>query len=283
VKNSKIIKSLILVIFCIFFLCGCATIEHFRYYDEEYGTVTDIVSIVLDTAKIPASKLDELDIEIKADIQQYKEIASNVAGVVEVIIHETNKYAYAVETKFASVYAINSLYGSDIGPFSVFLANKQTVWAEEYTPYFYKYQPDESNSILWSIKYQGINGETFYDKYYEIVTGEEATTSSFSTEYLNVYQTFMTNLKDIHSNADVVESDGTNTKYTWDLTDKPLDYQVEIYGLRARTSAWYITAIIAASILAIILIIIAFMVQSKKEKQLTENISLEIEDKEEKK
>lgn len=280
-KKLKALKSLILVLFCMFFLCGCATIEHFRYYDEEFGTVTDIVSIVLDSSKIPASKLDELDAQIKADIEEYKQIATDVAGVTEVIVHETNKYSYAVETKFSSVYAINNLYGADIGPFSSYLANKQKVWAEEYTPFFYKYQPDESNSLLWAIKYQGINNETFYDKYYKIVTGEEATSSSYSTEYLNIYQTFMTNIKDIHSNADLVESDGTNTKYTWNLSNKPLDYQVEIYGLRARTSAWYIAAIILASVLAIILIIVATVLEGRKEK-LSKISKKEVEEKEKK-
>ena len=266
-KKLKVLKSLILVIFCMFFLCGCATIEHFRYYDKEFGSVTDIISIVLDTNKIPASKLEVLDAEIKADMQEYKEIAEQVDGVCEVILHENGSYAYGVETKFTSVYAMEKLFGSDIGPFSTFLANKQKIWAEEYTPFFYKYQPDESNSILWAIKYQnGLDGETFYNKYYEIVTGEQATAEAYSTEYLDIYQTFMTNVKDIHTNADKVESDGTNIKFTWNLSDKPLDYQVEIYGLRARTSMWYLVAIIFVSVLAIILIVVAVVLDIRKEK-----------------
>lgn len=279
-KKSRVFKNLILIVFCMFFLCGCATIEHFRFYDEESGTVTDIVSIVLDTNKISASTLDKLDNEIKADMEEYRKEASKVAGVVEVLIPETNKYAYAVETKFASIAAIDNLYGSDIGPFSQFLANKHRIWAEEYTPFFYKYQPDESNSILWSIKYQGMNNQTFYDKYYEIVTGETATASSFSTEYLTVSQTFMTNLKDLHSNADIVESDAKYTKFTWNLSDKPIDYQVELYGLRARTSAWYVVGIISASVLAVILIVIAVVRDVRKDKKVKVKESTEIKEEE---
>ena len=272
-KNKIVIKLITLILICFTFF-GCANISFTRIYDSETEKISDVLTIALDKNEIPSSILSDLDTQIRSDMADYILAVRSVAGVCGVGMESPREYTYVLTTEFLSYEGVKNVYGNDdIGPFGTFIVNKNKIWAEENGAFLYKYQPCEDESILWAIKYfsQSSSG-SFYNKYYKLATGNESTEENFTLEGLNITESFLTNLQNVYSNADKeITKDGI-TQYIWNLTDKDLDYSLEIYRLRARSSGWYYVALGVGVATAVTLLVIALTMKKNPKDETEEKI-----------
>lgn len=269
-KNKLGVLSLLL--FLLFALCGCSDINFSREYNSETGEIIDTLTLSLNSDKLSKETLNALDASIKEDFNNYILRIGLIEGVN---IHtEIIDYNYKLRTSFKNIQLLLTIYNNnDIGPFAFFITHEKQAWASSYTPFLYKYKPDINKSILASLNYRlSINdSKTYYHRYYEMLTGEEPTENLMLDE-INITQSFTTDIDRLYSNANsVVIKDGKIT-HTWNLNDKDANFELQIYKLMARSSSWYIMALVLTLILLIALIII---IKIKGNKPITLNEFLE--------
>lgn len=262
--KNKSLSLFTFLILCLIFLMSCADVNYTRTYDSKSGEIADTINIKLDTNKLPAHTLADLDTAIVDDFSNYIIAVKNVESVrVKTHIDKEN-YHYTLTTTFKDVQTLLQVYkNKDIGPFAFYIANSKSFpWASEYSPFLYKYQPVYNKSILEVIKYRTppAQSKTIFDRYSEVV-GEESTQMM---DELKISQSFVTDIDRLYTNAHTVQKDHSTTTYTWQLNNQPVNFELHMYHLLAKPTAWYVVAIISTCVLVVGMII--FMIfKSKKE------------------
>ncbi len=254
---KKKISILILLLLLFFVACGCADINFSREYNSETGEIIDTLNISLNSDVLLEDELQKLDASIKKDFDDYILRIGLIEGVKLETKFDGNNYT--LSTSFKNIQLLLTVYNNkDIGPFAFYITHEKQAWISSHTPFLYKYKPDTDKSILSSFNYRlSINdSQTYYQKYYELLTGEVVTDENIKIDELNITQSFTTDIDNLYSNANTVEIKDGKIIHTWNLNDKNADFELKIYKLIARTSGWYIVAVALTLILLLALIII---------------------------
>lgn len=117
-----------------------------------------------------------------------------------------------------------------------------------------KYADDDSTFISTNYADYNFNFTNLYNDY------RNFTNNSYDINDLDIVQIFAYPDERLYSNCDedeVFESqnlDGLNMMY-WNLSDKDDDYQMEIYKVAPKSTAWYVVALVISAVVVAILII----------------------------
>lgn len=268
---KKKLSIILLLISSFFILCGCADINFSREFDDKTGEIIDEFSISVNKDLLSSEKLNQLDTQIKEDFNNYILKIALIDGVT--INSKTENYNYTLTTSFKNVDLMLAIYNNyDIGPFSFYIKNQKQTWISPYSPFLYLYKPDTDKSLISAIKYRLAfdDTKTFYQNYYQMLMGEEIDINDLQLDNLNITQSFTTNYDRIYSNASAVEVKDGKITHTWDLTNKDESFNLIIYKLIARTSGWYIVALV----LTILLIVVLTIIIKIKKKPVNKSVNL---------
>lgn len=272
-KNK--IFSLILIICSVFVFFGCANIEYQRITDDT-GQILDKFIVELDEqairTKMSATKLEDLKINIKNDLDEYvrqinnllpylqakypdKDFANGiVAKTIPWLSYEDKVCRISIEILYKDSSYLQLLNGSD---------NEEP-------------EDDNPNEIvkdLFIAKYMMYSNNAFMNmedsQYYKNYSYKYP---EFDVSDVNLTQVYGTTDSRLKSNADYKTSiDGINY-HLWEVDTENNGYntmKMSYYYTTAVGTGWYIVALSLSFALAIILIVVYIIkrIQDRKYKQ----------------
>jgi len=268
---------LMLIISCVTFV-GCANIEFIRAVDAT-NTIVDKLVIELDRSKIEKSGADYDTVvnTITGDMQffrnkvenwkeqfiDYPEIYTKIKEKGYIFVTHTplvnNKLTLSIEFNgwdmFGLFYGYSEIENfeyqkvmEDVGPFIKGILNEEYT-QENYGLFLIKYSIIKSCGIENLAEDFTFGTEEYYEKYRDL------TNSRYSTNDITFSQIFAFPDDRLYSNADDKEVQGGLTMLRWDFSDKDENYEMIIYKLAPKTVAWYILALVLATIFVVIITI----------------------------
>ncbi len=293
-RSKKIITTLVLMLVALVSLCGCAKIEYIRTVDGR-GVIIDKLVVTLDESKINKSQktLDEVSSKISQDFndfivmvgdwkesfnnnETYSELYERLKTGIKVTRENTSAKELTLSIEFSNWQMFGLFYGfvtvggeevdgamTDVGPFlSNLLLGKYGT--SDMGIFLYKYSRVTDEGFIKNL--QSLDGEqsltfnntfdfqTLYNDY------RSYTNNSYDIDDLEIVQIFAYPDERLYSNCDekvVYESqnlNGLNMMY-WNLSDKDDDFQMELYKVAPKTTAWYVVALVISAIVVSILIL----------------------------
>ncbi len=242
---------ILIIIFCAFTLCGCATVSY-TTVESEYGGVTQVVDVDLDQQQLYAAGVTP---------NQFADMKAYVASIMK---SKQDELIANYETKITKDASLNDAQkellssgvetkieaGQTIVRFSINFSSISCYY------YFYDIDPTQSSSDEITVK----NDSLFFK------THTQTTKTIFSnTELVNSYQaaadnylkslglsnpqkitkpqfsySYQTSNRRLKSDADLKQNaaDGS-VVHTWMMTQDETQKQIHFYTLAPRRAVWY--------------------------------------------
>lgn len=271
-------------------LMGCATIESIRVVNPDYS-IMDRLVITLDKKKL-GNKYEDVKNSIKSDIdkfkwhitdwiEQFKDDNFDVYKVLESGIKCTPMESakdneFGVTLEFAGIEYFRIFYGlecvteelqdimstdqyykamTDVGPF-ISKISSDNYSSENMGLFLYKYYMFSDKGLMNGINDFALDDSQTYLEKYSIMSG-------FNMDDVEISQVFTYPDDRIKSNADEVEVVDGMTFMAWNLSDKDDGFEMEMYYVGARTTAWYVVGLI----ISVIAVVVIFFVVRYKHKE----------------
>lgn len=257
-------------------LTGCASIETFRIVNPDYSIIDELV-ITLDRSKLDkVGKYETVRNSIMNDMYEFKGYVDDWIDELEEgypVIHQLFKQGIKCEIQdtgkdnmfkfvmtFSGLEYFRFFYGlecvteelqdimdseeyykafEDIGPF-VSKMSAGEYGRENMGLFLYKYYKFSNTGIFSGLDTFGsditTDGKSYVEKYSNM--------TNYSLDDVNMTQAFTYPDENIKSNADDTETVGGMTFMSWDISDKDDGFQMEVYYIGARTTAWYVLALV---------------------------------------
>lgn len=269
---------------------GCATIESIRVVNPDYS-IMDRLVITLDKKKL-GNKYEDVKNSIKSDIdtfkwhitdwiEQFKDDNFDVYKVLESGIKCTPMESakdneFGVTLEFAGIEYFRIFYGlecvteelqdimstdqyykamTDVGPF-ISKISSDNYSSENMGLFLYKYYMFSDKGLMNGINDFALDDSQTYLEKYSIMSG-------FNMGDVEISQVFTYPDDRIKSNADEVEVVDGMTFMAWNLSDKDDGFEMEMYYVGARTTAWYVVGLI----ISVIAVVVIFFVVRYKHKE----------------
>lgn len=293
-KAKKIVTTLVLMIVALVSLCGCAKIEYIRTVDGYGVIIDKlVVSLDENKIENTGKTADEICSKIQDDFKKFEtmvgewkksfsqnEAYTEIAKKLETGIKVNRSNAggnkeLTLSIEFSNWQMFGLFYGfvtiggqevegamTDVGPFlSNLLLGKYGT--SDMGIFLYKYSRVTDAGFINNL--QNLDSEqslTFNDAFdFQTLSKDylNFTNNSYDINDLDIVQIFAYPDERLYSNCDedeVFESqnlDGLNMMY-WNLSDKDGDYQMEIYKVAPKPTAWYVVALVVSALVVSILI-----------------------------
>ena len=264
--KRKSILSLIMLLFCIIMLCGCANVDYSRFIDKD-GKTTDRIVVEIDDAALKYCNISKQDLlrNIKEDLDNYYcqpvedfQRMYRLSGR-----YTTEQIAMVLEEIHTNVEIIGNKVVCDV-VFDTGRAFRAYYPPTDYVPdvefregtFVNKYVQSSTNvyaalktDTLKSIinKYRGFFG------------------NKYNLEDVKFTQEYASPDTQIHSNADSVQTVQGIKMHYWEISASNLDFQLEFYTVSPHTSSWYILALIITLIITVLVWVMIVKKKSNKE------------------
>ncbi len=283
---KKRLLSVLILICCMFVMCGCANMEYLRVVDDN-GQIMDKFTLELDRkdiiSKIGTTRYDELQKDIKLDLKNYTDNINNRRLELQREYGGQKDFLNGVGVAVSEWFALNATTDQ------IFV---QVNYASiEYYKLINNISDDgskeDNNEIVsnWFVsKYiikatntfsnlEELGGE---DNYFDYYTGHYP---EFSMDDVNLTQIYGTTDSRLKSNADYVEKIEGINYHLWEIDAKNGAYktcELSYYYLTAVGTGWYIIALALSIALAGILIVV-YVVKTVKAKKYKEKIIIPLD------
>ena len=283
---KKRFLSVLILICCMFVMCGCANMEYLRVVDDN-GQIMDKFTLELDRkdiiSKIGTTRYDELQKDIKLDLKNYTDNINNRRLELQREYGGQKDFLNGVGVAVSEWFALNATTDQ------IFV---QVNYASiEYYKLINNISDDgskeDNNEIVsnWFVsKYiikatntfsnlEELGGE---DNYFDYYTGHYP---EFSMDDVNLTQIYGTTDSRLKSNADYVEKIEGINYHLWEIDAKNGAYktcELSYYYLTAVGTGWYIIALALSIALAVILIVV-YVVKTVKAKKYKEKIIIPLD------
>lgn len=273
-KFRKVITVFSMVLMSVFVLMGCATIETYRIVNPDYSIIDEIV-ITLDRSKLDkVGKYSEVKNGVENDMLTFATYVNDWIDLFEEdypMIHSLLKKGITCSKEetsqdnqikfvmnFAGIEYFSFFYGldcateelqdimsselyhkalTDIGPF-VSKMSAGDYNRENMGLFLYKYYMFGSSGLMSGLEgfEEELGARDYVEKY--------SSMTHYTLDDVDIIQNFTYPDTTIKSNADDTETVGGMTFMSWDISDKTDDFEMEIYYVGARPTAWYVLALI---------------------------------------
>lgn len=274
-KLRKILTTFSMVLMSIFVLTGCAKIESFRIVNPDYSIIDELV-ITLDRSKLDkVGKYDKVKSSVLSDMYTFKGYVDDWVDELEVGYPEIHKLfekgitceivtsqdsMFKFVMTFSGIEYFRFFYGlecateelqdimsseeyhkamNDIGPF-VSKMSAGEYKTENMGLFLYKYYMFGDSGLMSGINTFGkdieSSGASYVEKYSNM--------THYTLDDVEITQAFTYPDETIRSNADDIETVGGMTFMSWDLSDKDDGFQMMMYYVGARPTAWYVLALV---------------------------------------
>lgn len=242
-KNN--LFSLILLVFSVVMLTGCASIDYSRFIYPS-GEINDRIVIEIDPKALNNCSLskDDLYRTIVNDlennyVEKFKKFIVQVSNsdnftteeksmVINGINYDTRIIGNAIycDVKFSSMEVFNLFYGSDDEDGEEPELREGT-FINEYVQY--------SQNAYSILKEDYL--KTFINKYVYLFNGK------YNLNDVKLTQVYASPNTSIHSNADVIETSQGIKMHQWEIDASDLDFELEFYTMSPNSVSWYILAL----------------------------------------
>lgn len=276
---KKQFLSVLILIVCMFAMCGCANMEYMRVVDDN-GQIMDKFTIELDkkeiTSKIGAVRYAELKEDIRIDLKNYTDNLIDRRLVLQREYGGQKDFLNGVGIAVSEWFALDSntdqifvqLNYASLEYYKLINGISDEVQTED---------DSEIVSNLFVSKYIIKTANTFGnleqlggdENYFDYYTGHYP---EFSMNDVNLTQIYGTTDLRLKSNADYVEKIEGINYHLWEIDSKDGAYktcELSYYYLTAVGTGWYIIALALSLVLAIILVTVYVVkgIKAKKYKQ----------------